>query len=110
MASGPSAVDPRIEVGRRLEIIVPEQLPDRLEAARLGIEQDPRAQVTELMGGEDDAYSPPQVSRDEPREGTGRTSPARTVPVPEPGHSRPCESGTLPPSGEVAEWLKAAPC
>jgi hypothetical protein len=50
MPGRPSTVDPRIEVRRRLEVFVPEQLPDRLETARLGIEQHPRAQVTELMG------------------------------------------------------------
>jgi hypothetical protein len=38
MTSRPSTVDAGIEVCSRLEILMPEQLPDRLEAARLGIE------------------------------------------------------------------------
>jgi hypothetical protein len=50
MTSSPSAVDSRVKVDSRLEVLLPEELLDRLEAAWLGIEQDPRAQVTELMG------------------------------------------------------------
>jgi hypothetical protein len=49
MARGPSAIDPRVSSDCGFEVFVTEQLPDRFEAAWLGIEKDLRTQMTELM-------------------------------------------------------------
>src|SRR5262249_15263737 len=49
MARGPSAIDPRVGPDRGFETFVAEQLPHRFEAAGLGVEQDLRTQMTELM-------------------------------------------------------------
>src|SRR5258708_36750488 len=66
MARGPSAIDPRVSSDRGFEAFVAEQLPNRFEAAWLGIEKDLRTQMTELMRGENDAGSPPCTCLDEP--------------------------------------------
>ena len=49
VARGPSAIDPRVGSDCGFETFVTEQLPDRFEAAWLGIEKDLRTQMTELM-------------------------------------------------------------
>ena len=48
---------------------VAEQLPNRFEAAWLGIEKDLRTQMTELVRGENDAGSPPCICLDQPSDG-----------------------------------------
>ena len=42
-------IDASVEVGRRLDILLPKQLFHRLEATRLGIKQDLRVEVTKLV-------------------------------------------------------------
>ena len=49
VARGAARVDAGIEAGRRLEVLVAEQLPDQLEGAGRMVEQDLRGEVAELM-------------------------------------------------------------
>jgi hypothetical protein len=66
MARGPSAIDPRVSSDCGFEAFVAEQLPNRFEAAWLGIEKDLRTQMTELMRGQNDAGAPPCICLDQP--------------------------------------------
>src|SRR5262249_57791263 len=66
VARGPSAVDPCVSSNCGCEALGAEELPDRFEAAWLGIEKDLRTQMTELMRCENDAGSPPCICLDEP--------------------------------------------
>jgi hypothetical protein len=49
MARRPSAIDPRVGSDCGFETFVAQQLFDRFEAARFGIEQNLRTQMAELM-------------------------------------------------------------
>ena len=66
MACRAPRIDAAVEIGGRLAILMPEQLPHGLEAAGLGIKHDLRAQMAKLVGCKDYASPPCEVSLDEP--------------------------------------------
>ena len=67
MAPCPSTIDAGVEVSRRLDILVPEQLLDGLETAGLRIKQDLCVQMAKLVGREHNSRAPRETGFDEPR-------------------------------------------
>ena len=67
MAGSTPAIGAGIGPNGGLETLVAEQLPDRFEAAGLGVELDFCAQMAELVCGEHDPGSLLQICRDQPR-------------------------------------------
>src|SRR5712672_70121 len=66
MACGAPCIDAGVEIDGRLAILVPKQLADSLEVTGLGIQHDLGAQVSKLMGRQNNSRSPRKVALDEP--------------------------------------------
>ena len=49
VAGGAARIHTRVEIGRRLQILMTQQLPNQLNGAWRVVEQDFRSQVAELM-------------------------------------------------------------